>query len=63
MTEMQLLEWLSKEDWSAYGECCGRVLDSLLARGLVRLSRSPPTGMTGVCLSEAGWSALKGAEA
>jgi hypothetical protein len=31
-----LLDWLAKEDHSAYGECRGRALDRLLDAGLAR---------------------------
>jgi hypothetical protein len=45
MTEQQtytssqhhLLEWLAKEDHSAYGECKGRDLDRLFDLGLARV--------------------------
>jgi hypothetical protein len=57
--ERFLLEWLSKEDWSAYGECEGKDLDALIARGLAELAHTPPSGRTGVRLTEAGWEALK----
>ncbi len=30
MTEKELLEWLGKEDSSAYGECHGEQLDALM---------------------------------
>jgi len=33
--ERFLLEWLSKEDWSSYGECRGKSFDKLLDAGLV----------------------------
>ena len=37
--ERDLLEWLGREDFSQYGECYGPTLDSLIAKGLVELSR------------------------
>jgi hypothetical protein len=35
--ERDLLEWLSKEDFSQYGECHGKALDSLIAKGLAQV--------------------------
>jgi hypothetical protein len=35
--ETMLLEWLSKEDFSQYGECHGRTLDRLVERGFAQL--------------------------
>ncbi len=46
-----LLEWLGKEEWSAYGECRSRDLDVLLALGLATLAQEPPTDRTGVGLT------------
>lgn len=53
-TQAFLLDWLGKEDWSAYGECRGRDLDGLIAGGLAELAHSPPTDRTGVRLTELG---------
>ena len=36
-SERFLLDWLSKEDFSQYGECHGRTLDRLIERGLAQL--------------------------
>jgi hypothetical protein len=68
--EFALLEWLSKEDFSQYGECHGKHLDALIAGGLAQVH--PGTGRNNtfiakgdgpmfeaVSLTEAGWSALK----
>ena len=33
--EVFLLDWLSKEEWSSYGECHGRSFDRLQEAGLV----------------------------
>ncbi len=35
--ERHLLDWLSKEDFSQYGECHGKSLDALIAKGLVQV--------------------------
>lgn len=35
--ERDLLEWLSKEDFSQYGECHGPALDRLVALGLAEI--------------------------
>jgi hypothetical protein len=35
--EFELLEWLSREDYSQYGECHGKALDELVAKGLAQL--------------------------
>lgn len=55
-----LLEWLSREDWSAYGECCGRDLDHLLREGLAETAQHGRaiSGRTGVRLTPAGLAAL-----
>lgn len=37
-----LLEWLSKEDFSRYGECKCRLLDELVDDGLVQVGNPPP---------------------
>lgn len=71
--ERDLLEWLSKEDYSQYGECHGPALDVLMARGLAQVHgpgehqnfiASDPAGVKGimfraVSLTEAGWMAVK----
>ena len=55
-----LLEWLSREDWSAYGECYGRELDELLRAGLAEMAQhgAAISGRTGVRLTDAGRAAL-----
>jgi len=35
--ETALLSWLGEETYSQYGECQGPVLDSLVAKGLVKI--------------------------
>src|SRR5262245_22726053 len=35
--EQQLLDWLSLEEYSQYGECHGSALSSLIAKGLAQL--------------------------
>jgi hypothetical protein len=37
MNERHLLEWLSKRDFSQYGECYGAVLDTLVSKGLAQV--------------------------
>lgn len=53
-----LIDWLSKEDASSYGECKGADLDSLIERGLVEWknadSRGEDYGRVG--LTEAGYA-------
>lgn len=39
-SEKFLLDWLSKEDWSSYGECHGRDFDRLQDLGLVERKAS-----------------------
>lgn len=34
-----LLHWLSKEEYSQYGECFGKTLDRLIERGLAQIHR------------------------
>lgn len=34
--QIALLRWLGKEDFSQYGECCGRALDRLIELGLAQ---------------------------
>ena len=36
-SERDLLEWLSREDFSQYGECYGKDLDALIAAGLAQI--------------------------
>lgn len=55
-SQHHLLDWLSKEDSSTYGECKGKDLDHLMERGLVewkaRDRRGDDFGQVG--LTEAG---------
>ena len=37
VSEKDLLLWLSREDFSQYGECHGSALDSLIAKGFAQL--------------------------
>jgi hypothetical protein len=37
VSEKDLLLWLSREDFSQYGECHGGAQDSLIAKGLAQL--------------------------
>lgn len=53
-SQAQLVDWLSKEEWSAYGECRGPDLDFLIAIGLATLASQPPHDRVGVGLTEAG---------
>ena len=36
-SERFLFDWLTEEDFSQYGECYGKDLDSLIAKGLVQI--------------------------
>ena len=36
-TELSLLTWLGLEDFSQYGECYGKDLDALVAKGLAQV--------------------------
>lgn len=38
-TELSLLTWLGLEDFSQYGECYGKDLDSLVAKGLAQIHK------------------------
>ncbi|RFC64606.1 hypothetical protein DY251_19200 [Mesorhizobium denitrificans] len=62
MTEKELLEWLGKEDSSAYGECHGEQLDALIAKGWAEVGPTP-SGRSRmyarVWLTEAGLAALE----
>jgi len=72
--EIDLLEWLSKEDFSQYGECHGKALDALIAKGLAQ--HHPGTGRNNsfiakgddimfdkVSLTDAGWQLFKSRKA
>lgn len=69
MTERQLLEWLGQDEFSQYGECHGKALDALIAKGLAQthLPREHQSGFIAqgdskmyiaVSLTEAGRKAL-----
>lgn len=49
-----LLEWLSKEDWSAYGECRGADLNFLIQQQLATVDGDEPHGRSGVQLTPRG---------
>lgn len=57
--EKFLLEWLSKEDSSAYGECHGQELNVLLNTGLAVSSETPPSDYARISLTENGSKYLK----
>lgn len=57
--ERFVLEWLSKEDWSSYGECKGEALNGLLSLKMVALESEGRSDYDRVCLTDAGWAALK----
>lgn len=71
--ELNLLKWLNKEDFSQYGECHGKTLDSLIAKGLAQVHEpgqhqafiaNDPAGTKGpmyraVSLTDEGVRALK----
>lgn len=56
--QANMADWLSREEWSAYGECRGADLDFLVASGLAEYAHQPPTDRTGVRLTDAGRAAL-----
>lgn len=62
MTRLQLLDWLGREDSSAYGECKGPLLDQLIDDRLVMVRAdgipSRGTDYHRVSLTEAGWAEL-----
>lgn len=57
--EKFLLEWLSKEDFSHYGECEGVALNVLVKMGLAKVTHRERTGWALVSLTDAGWNKLK----
>lgn len=61
--ERFLLEWLSQEDESHYGECEGSALNVLVNSGLAQVKHSERNGWALVSLTEAGWKALTEIEA
>ena len=57
-----LLRWLSKQEFSQYGECFGKTFDRLIERGLVQIHEPAPhrtkeMEYREVSLTEAGRSA------
>jgi hypothetical protein len=60
--EKFLLEWLSKEDFSALGECEGQALTVLINCGLVEVTDKHLGGWAKVALTEAGRAAIAKAE-
>jgi len=72
--ERDLLLWLSKEDFSQYGECHGNALDGLVTKGLAQIhgAHEHQSGFIAkepydtkskmyraVSLTEAGWAKVK----
>lgn len=61
--EISILEWLSREDSSALGECQGAILDSLKAKGFATWDESTqPPNLKEYCrvsVTDLGWSILK----
>lgn len=56
-----VLEWLSKEDSSSYGECQGAALDALVEKGIAELGPIPSgrdEGFRRVWLSDYGWELI-----
>jgi hypothetical protein len=56
--EKFLLEWLSKEDESAYGECSGQALTVLINCGLAKTA-AMPNDYSSVSLTDAGYDLAK----
>ncbi len=55
-----LLEWLSVEETSAYGECRGKNLSRLIEGGFAHFAaHAGDPDYSRVALTEAGWQALK----
>ena len=59
-SERLTLEWLSKEDFSQYGECKGTALNVLVDRGLAEIANPENGDWALVSLTETGWAAFKG---
>lgn len=67
--ERDLLKWLGQEDFSQYGECHGKALDTLISKGFAQIHGAEEhqtfiakgTGMMyrAVSLTDAGIAALK----
>lgn len=68
-SERGLLRWLSREDYSQYGECHGNTLDALIAAGLAQvhgpgehqsfIARGTSMMYRAVSLTEAGFAKAK----
>jgi hypothetical protein len=70
-SEKDLLQWLSSEDFSQYGECYGANLDRLVALGLAEvmgeetemnntfIAKGRGIMFRAVRLTEAGWAKVK----
>lgn len=57
-----LIKWLSNEDSSSYGECKCKMLDELMAEGLVEFAievPEPRKEFSRVRLTEKGWGVAK----
>lgn len=61
--ERFLLEWLSKEGYSQYGECCGESLNGLIAKGLATVHSFAAQGSARpyclVALTDAGRASIQ----
>lgn len=63
-TELNFLDWLSKEDLNAFGECHGSTLDGLVMAGLAIIMPGNATaGYAVVSISDKGRQILKTAGA
>ncbi len=61
--EFFILHWLAKEVSSAYGECCGKSLDTLIKRGFAKTGPpGDPAPYHRVSLTEAGFAEVKRTE-
>jgi hypothetical protein len=58
MKERFLLEWLSKEDTSALGECKGSALSQLIEHGYARIINPTAGDYARVMLTDVGRAAL-----
>jgi len=56
-SEKDLLLWLEREDFSQYGECHGKDLDSLVAQGLAQV-HAPGEYQSGFIAQD--WIGIKG---
>lgn len=73
-SERDLLRWLGEEEFSQYGECYGKTLDGLIAKGLAQVHDNMDgqggfiakgTGLMyrAVSLTEAGWAERRSLQA